>query len=311
MQEIKPNRACYIKLGSEGGWEKECLENQTIRFGYNEISHEDCVARRWNHVEKQLQKIRNDKGAIRRDLNQIKEFYEAGTDVLWVTFHGNSLRWCFSNPEVTKLGDGSRFRKVIDQWRSTDVKDNKLSTDRLRGSLLSMQGYRGTICKVKEFEYLVNKINGKTPPRIEEAQAAYKTLVDNIESLIRGLHWKDFELLVDLIFRDAGWKRIGKLGGPQKTIDLELLSPVTNEKISVQVKSKAGRQDYLDYKDRFAEMAGYARFFFAVHTPEDSLENYSMESGAETEEIRYLGPREVAKLCVDYGLAEWVMHKAE
>ncbi len=311
--EIRPSRALYIKLGDEGRWEEECIYGtQTLRFGYHGTSHEDCVARRWTEVEKQLRTNlgRTDKGAITRGHTQIQNFYEAGRDVLWVTFHGNYLWWCFSEPTVTLTSDGSKTRKVIDKWSNTDNRGNDLSMDKLRGTLLSMQAFRGTICSVKESDYLVSKINGKTPRRIVESQAAYGSLTEIIAQLIRGLRWKDFELLVDLIFREAGWKRLGPIGKTQKSIDLELLSPVANEKISVQVKSKAGLQDYQDYRKKFADM-GYAKFFFVVHSPDESLAKEITDQKSDRSEMRLLGPREVAKLSVDYGLCEWIMTKAE
>lgn len=312
-REIRPARALYIKLGDEGKWEEECIyKTQTLRFGYIETSHEDCLARRWAEVEKQLRTNMGitDKGAITRGLTQIQNFYEAGEDVLWVTFHGNYLWWCFSDPDVTLAADRSKTRNVIGTWSNTDKRGNQLSMDKLRGSLLSMQAFRGTICSVKESHYLVDKINGRTPRRIVETQAAYDSLTQTIDQLIRGFRWKDFELLVDLIFREAGWKRLGPIGKTQKSIDLELLSPVANEKISVQVKSEAGLQDYQDYRKKFGDM-GYAKFFFVVHSPDEGLAKEIADQKSDRTEVRLLGPREVAKLSVDYGLSEWIMTKAE
>ena len=69
----------------------ECLDKNMLKVSYKEVSHEDCRWGRWANVEKQLGEIRTDKGAIRRDLNQIRTFYEAGEDVMWVTFHGDHL----------------------------------------------------------------------------------------------------------------------------------------------------------------------------------------------------------------------------
>jgi len=308
-QEIRPRSALYIKLGEAGKWEEECItKEQTVRFGYGETSHEDCLAGHWDKVEKQLGST--DKGVLTRHVNQIRNFYEAGDDVLWVTFYGNYLWWCFAEPKVILLEDGSKIHKVVGKWSNQDIKRSKLFLEILRGSLLGMQGFRGTICHVNEFEYLVNKINCKTPRQIIEAQAAYGTLVTKVEQLITNLTWKDFEQLVDLIFREAGWKRLGPIGKTQKSIDLELLSPVTNEKISVQVKSKANLSIYNDYRKRIADM-GYAKFFFVVHSPDESLAKEVEVQKSGSGDVRLLGPREVAKLCVDYGLSEWVLTKAE
>lgn len=312
MKEIAPSQAFYIKLGRRGQWEEECIyKENTLRFGYREVSHEDCQNGHWDKVEKQLETEvgRSDRGAISRDLNQIRSFYEAGNNSLWVTFHGNHLWWTFADPQVIVLPDASKIRKVIGKWSNHDINGNPLFLDVLRGSLLSMQGFRGTVCSVKEFDYLVNKINGKTPHHILETQVAYDVLVQQIERLVSTLRWKDFELLVDLIFREAGWKRLGAIGRTQKSIDLELLSPVTSEKISVQVKSEASLRDYHDYREKFANM-DYAMFFLAVHSPDANLTK-EIRDRKEGGDVRLLGPKEVAKLSVDYGLSQWIMAKAE
>lgn len=92
MHEVRALQAYYIKLGSGGEWETECIrEKQTLRFGYREIPNELCTTGRWAEVQTRLSEMRSDRGAATRDLTQIRAFYEAGDDVLWVTFHGNRL----------------------------------------------------------------------------------------------------------------------------------------------------------------------------------------------------------------------------
>jgi len=309
--EIRPASALYIKLGRGGEWETECIfqDPPTLRFGYADVTHEHVLAGRWKEVEKELAVVRSDAGSITRDITQIRNFYQAPDDVLWVTFHGGSLWWCFSKQEITPLPDGSKTRLVIGKWSNTDIRGNALSVNRLRGSFLGMQGFRGTICDVKEFQYIVDKINARTPSQIEGAQAAYEALIGRVESLVKTLHWKDFELLVDLIFRGAGWKRLSEIGKTQKTLDLELLSPMTNEKILAQVKSTSDLREYLQYEKRFEDMeqGGYSRFFFIVHSPEPALENHTPASG----DIRIVGPKEIARLSLEYGLVEWLLTKAD
>jgi hypothetical protein len=313
-REIRPHLALYIKLGHAGVWEDECvIKEQILRFGSKELSYEDCLAGRWDKVTKLTTWSTTDKGAITNHVRQIQDFYRAGQDVLWVTFHGNYLWWCFAERKVVlhSSQDGSAIRKVIGKWSNTDIKGNQLFLDTLRGSLLSMQGFRGTICRVKEFDYLVNKINGKTPSQIVESRAAHDAFVSKVEQLVRNLRWKDFELLVDLIFREAGWKRLGPIGKTQKSIDLELLSPLLNEIISVQVKSEASLSVYNEYAKRLAEMDEYARSFFVVHSPDAGLAKELESQKSKSSYLTVLGPRQVAQLCVDYGLSEWVMAKAE
>ncbi len=234
---INPKTVYFVKLGKNGEWERNCLEvSQTIRLGYHETPHEFCLKGKWDKVQKIWQEKRDDAGTATRDKNQIRAFYESDEQVLWVTFFGDRLYWCFSKPEITLLPDKSKSRPVIGQWSSTDISGKPLQKTQLSGALLRVQGFRGTICKVKESKYLVEKINGVVQPEIENALLAKAEFEAKVESLIRKLTWNDFELLVDLLFRQAGWQRMATLGKTQKTIDLDLYSPITDERILVQVK---------------------------------------------------------------------------
>lgn len=307
-EKIKPHKALYIKLGLSGEWENECItRDQTLRLGYREVPHDLCINGMWDDVLEELKPIRKDIGTATRDKNQIQNFYEADESVLWVTFFGDRLYWCFARPQITYLSDKTKTRRVIGKWRSTDLSGKPLEKSRLSGRLLSMQGFRGTICSVKEFEYLVQKINGKVLKANEEAMDALSILEDKIEVLIRSLHWKDFEILVDLIFRQAGWQRVGTLGGTEKTLDLDLLSPITSERYAVQVKSKASLAQFKDYQQRFEDMLGYRRSYFVVHSPSKDL---IQAEDQISDDFQLWLPKQLAVLAVKYGLADWIIGKA-
>jgi hypothetical protein len=235
---ISPKLAYYIKLGRHGEWEKECItETQTLRLGYNSIPDDLCRQGKWDEIHENFKKEREDLGAATRDRNQVRSFYEADENVLWVTFYGERLYWCFSAPEITLLPDKTKVRHVIGRWSCTDIHGEPLQESQLSGYLLRMRGFRGTICKVKEIEYLVRKINGDVQPEVEEVLKAKAELESRIETLIRKLSWKDFELLIDLLFRQAGWQRLSELGKTKKDIDIDLEYPLTGDSFYVQVKS--------------------------------------------------------------------------
>jgi hypothetical protein len=61
------------------------------------------------------------------------------------------------------------------------------------------------------------------------------------------LTWQDFEMLVDLVFANSGWRRVGQVGKSQKSVDIELMLPTTGERASVQIKSAATKQDLAEY----------------------------------------------------------------
>lgn len=305
MTKINPSKGLYIKLGSSGQWEHGCVhETQSLRLGYTEVDHDICLRGEWDKVAEQCKPFRSDAGSITRDVNQIRKFYETGEDVLWTTFHGNLLWWCFSKPEVNQLPDKTKIRPVIGKWKCCDIKGHRLQMDQLSGSLLSMQGFGGTICSVHEFKYLVNKLNGTMPKEVEEAQASLSRLENKLEVIIRNLHWKDFETLIDLIFRQGGWQRVSLLGQTQKTLDLDLLSPITEDRYGVQIKSKARLVDFENYQKQFEDMQGYSKFYFVVHSPSSNLKKITGHNDFEL-----ILPHKVARLAVKYGLTEWIIAK--
>ena len=305
---VTSSKAYYIKLGSGGRFEKQCIEMaQVLRLGYNEIPHDLCMKRDWEAVRGIfVQERGSDPGSATRHTNQIKAYYEAGNDVLWVTFYNNRLWWCFADSEITLLPDGCKHRLVKGEWKSTDIHGEHLLMDQLSGSLLSMQGFRGTICSVREFEYLVRKINAEVSPNEQAAQKAFDEMVHSLVAIIKTFNWKEFELLTDLIFRQAGWQRISRLGKSEKGIDLDLISPIANERFYVQVKSNAGKKVFTEFIEKTIALDEYSRYYLVVHSPSKNL-----TKELETETHKLWLADDIARLVVRYGLVEWVIGKTK
>jgi hypothetical protein len=293
----------YIKLGRRGKWEKSCIEqDQTIRFGFNQAPHEACIAGDWEKVEHELRKAGYKKIADTR--RQIENFYTSDEKVLWVTFYAGKLWWCFSQKDITLHDDGSKTRPVIGSWQSTDIIGKTLEMSRLSGKLLRVQRFQGTICNIKEREYLIQKITGAVRPEVTIARNAQLELEKSIQMIIKDLTPKDFEILVDLIFREAGWRRVSVLGESQKTLDLDLISPITGERYGIQIKSEASEKE-LEAFSRDIQGLHHERFYFVVHSPKKGL-----TLSKETDKVKLLFAERVAHLAVKYGLADWVIDKA-
>jgi hypothetical protein len=129
-------------------------------------------------------------------------------------------------------------------------------------------------------------------------------LKEGLQPLIRKLGWKDFELLTDLIFTRAGWQRVSALGKTQKTVDLELLSPVTGRRAFVQVKSVSDLETFLQYKAKFEDMRNYDEMYFVVHAPTEELSDYRSDSP-----VFLLTAYRLAELVVSAGLVQWLIRK--
>jgi len=240
-QEVDIKRALYIKLGKGGEWERSCLTEQTLRLDYREVPHEHCAAHDWVAVRQDIEVAYSSKpGVVTAHLTQIKLFYEADETTLWVTFYADQLWWCFSRRDIRLLPDGTKERPVVGKWRSTDTHGMALTTNRLSGKLTAVQGFQGTVCRVSETGYLRNKINGREQPLVAEARGALAALQDKLEHVVRHLNWYDFETLIDLIFQRAGWQRLAMTGGTRKGLDIDLISPVSEERVAVQVKRHSG-----------------------------------------------------------------------
>lgn len=303
MPEIR-----FIKLGEKGKWEKECIEKNTLRLGYESTHHDDCVRGDWDAVWKHWQQERNGNNATASsDMRQIRDFYELKKEDYWVTFYQRKMYWCQAEEMVEKLGDGSRSRKVIGSWQCADRKGNPLLIDNVDGRITKVQGFRGTICGVEMPDYLILKINGDVQPEVVAALNAVKELKTTINQLIKGLWWGDFELLVELIFSRSGWQRVSVLGKQEKDIDIDLYSPVSGKRAFVQVKSNTDLQEMKKYYDDFRNYRNVGVFqemFYAYHTGPDKK-----TCGIADPDISFFDLEKITELVIQTGLIDWVISK--
>jgi len=304
MKEIKPQSAYFVKLGRNGQWEQSCIEKeQTIRIGFSETDHDACLAGKWDKIRSDELKNGRKKGKATEITNEICRFYEEGEDTLWITFYANRLWWCFAKGKVSRLSDGSKVRKVSGQWRDTDIHGYPLSFETISGKLLQVRGFRGTNCSV-DLSYVANKINGVTPPEVVKSVECVEALQSSLIPLIQNLTWKDFELLVDLVFSNPGWQRVSVLGKTEKNIDLDLRSPVTGERVMVQIKAASDKEEFDYYSQEFSRMKDFAAFFYVVHTPKKSLSNAKAPSRTQL-----ILAEQLAELVVNEGLVRWLIDK--
>jgi hypothetical protein len=302
LRKIDATDAFFIKLGRAGEWEDECLRDGSLRFGYRETPHELGLSGNWDAVRNIWQNIRGDAGTATRDMMQIRTFYSANQEALFVTFSNGLLHWCHPGGPVEVLPDRSRRRRTVDGWHSRTAKGLPLTMDRLSGQLLKVQMFRGTICQVKAANYLLRKLNDELSPEVAAAEDAEQRVIAANVGLMRLLTWQDFELLIDLVFSTSGWRRIGVVGRAQKTVDLELQLPTTGERAFVQIKSQANAADFREYMDRFKESEIYDHMFFVWHSGTITVEG-------EANGVTLVGPEQLARMVVEAGLSSWLREK--
>lgn len=306
---ISANTVRYIKLGRGGRWEDASFERQELHFGYGKTPHEMASLGNFDEIKQYLIDLGRDAQSASREAREVLDFYELGSDCLWITFARDHLWWAFADPEVTWRGghgttEGERTRKVIGSWRNTDVNGEPLRMESLSTSLTKVAGYRRTICSVKAEKYLLNRINGVVDPLIAQSAPTRNALVQDLLAAITKLHWKDFETLIDVVIARSGWHRVSALGGTQKTIDLEVEHTATNEVAAVQIKSAASQQTLDEYIERIDEAERYDRSFFVCHSPKGHL-----AVPPDRSDVHVWSGDQLATTVFKLGLFDWVFEK--
>lgn len=305
LAKIAPARARYIKLGEGGAWEKECLQQNVIRFSFGTGRpqlHPLCMNGQWEQAKAIWAADGHGPGTTTRFANKSRFFFDDDGSTLWITFHGEALWWAFLDPDkpIPYVDQHSVTRRVAGAWRSTDIKGEPLSRDRLSGSLNKLSAYRGTSCRVDVEDYLVRRINGEKTPEVERAIAALTGMRASALEMMRLLEPRDFETLVDLMFSTSGWRRQGIIGKTQKTLDLDLLLPSTGERAFVQVKSRTNSGELASYVAQLDSLGPYDRMFYVFH---------SGTAATDDERVTVIGPERLAELVVEAGLSDWLLRK--
>jgi hypothetical protein len=306
MPEAKQPQIRFIKLGEGGRWEASCIAEGTVRLGYHSPHHQASLSGQWDVVRTfWLEQRKGNEGATTSSVNQIKDFYELTEDDIWITFHRKRMYWCRAGREVHELEDGSRIRRTIGNWSSMDGNGRPLSIENIDGRVTKVQGYRGTICTVQMPDYVLRKINGDVIQEVMEAEQALAALKTKVSSLIAGLWWNDFELLIDLIFARAGWQRFSVLGKTGKDIDIDAFAPATGRRAFIQIKSETSLAEAERYIAAYQEYVDFDEMFFVYHTCSADLQQLASREA----NVHIWGLDAIATLVISSGLADWLINK--
>ena len=309
---VRSSKVRYIKLGAGGRWEAASLDQGRLDWGLPTDPHEMALEGNWEGLRDHYRGLRTAQGSVTADLTEAEAFYDRDPDALWITFARGKMWWAFAEPQVHWAGGegethGTRYRLTRDGWHDSDLAGAPLYTDRLSSSLTQVAGYRRTICGVTEAACCLRMINAEVDPDRAALDAARQAVVEGIAKATARLHWRDFELLVELILTRSGWRRVSALGGTLKDVDLIVEQPFTGERMVVQVKSKAAQTVVDDYAQRFASRGGGERLLFVCHSPAGMLREQVLEDGRA---LQVMTNPEIARRVIDCGLAGWVLDRA-
>jgi hypothetical protein len=236
---MKATDAYYLKLGRGGKWAKHSIEHGRARIGWKDIPLTQIHAGGWAAIKSVVQAAAKTPGAGTMDFHALERFCLSTEDDLWITFHDSKLWWGRLKNGTVQEDATSKYRELVDGWHDCSVKGEVLLANQIPGRISQIQAFRATICRVRPKEALLRLLSGERSPEYLAVVEAKKLLASMVEKAIRGLHWKDFELLVDLVFTQSGWRRVTAVGETMKSVDLELEDPITGDQYQVQVKSTA------------------------------------------------------------------------
>lgn len=308
VEQVRPSAVRYIKLGPGGAWLRRCVRDGLLELGHGAVPHEIAAQSSREELACYIETQGRSPGKSKDFAREIADFYQLGDDCLWITIGDGRLWWCFAKAQVDPVDEedrGARARHVIGRWSDCDVKGEPLSLSSLSTRLTKVAAYRQTLCRVEAEDYLLRRINAVVDPAVQRARQAQTETIASAAALIERLDWRDFEVLVDLIFAGSGWKRSSGVGGSdQADTDLVLEQAVTGERAFVQVKSRATGAVLVDYVERFRASAGFDRLFFVCHSPSGALPDHH-EPGVHV----WLGDR-LAEQAVRAGLLPWLIEKS-
>jgi hypothetical protein len=307
LQAIKPAAIRYIKLGPGGAWFDRCVDEGLIEFGHSSIEHTLAQSGNWPAVQAQFLAEGRSLSKAKDFLREIEDFYTLGPNCMWVTIGHGRLWWAFADADVfpiVEAGRGARARRVIGRWRDTDVEGVVLSLSSLSTRLTKVAAYRQTICRIEAADYLLRRISCQDDPVAVNAKVARGHMISSAQAMIEALDWRDFEVMVDLIFASSGWRRISAIGGSdQADTDLILEQAVTGERAFIQVKSRASQAVVDDYVGRFRASQIFSLMFFVCHSPSSNLQ------APDDPKIHLWMGNTLAEQTVRAGLFDWLIER--
>jgi hypothetical protein len=306
LEQLHFSNAFYIKLGRGGMWEEDAIATGKLRMGWAESTIEDINAANWKVIHRQVRRELKGKpaGTVSADLNALRRITESSPDDIWITFHQNKMWWTRLAAGKVRQDKTSKYRKTSQPWSDRSLTGIALTVSNLPGMLAQLQGYRATVCRVHHDDLLRRTLLGEQSPSAAAIRSHRAVLANHLAKAIQELHWKDFETLVDLVFRNAGWIRVSVLGQHAKGLDLELIEPIMKDRYIVQVKSRAGRAEVISTAKQFSPRE-YRRVFFVVHSPDSSL----TEAAKLPKHVALVTPERLATMAADAGLTGWIEDK--
>jgi hypothetical protein len=306
-----PQSVRYMKNGAGGKWWTAAKDRGQLHFGWWFLPRDLLQQRDLDGIKACIGERYKKQGAATADFNAIKLVIEHPSQHIWVTFEDGYLWWCTVHDGIAvnldmrkEKTEGSFWLTCNIPWSNHSVGGRLLARSELPGTVGAVAGFRATVCEPKGSPDILRLIQDKKDPDAVLVIQTRKAYTAAVAKLVRKLHDRDFELLIDLVLARTGWTRLAKLGGVTEGIDIEAENVAANEIAFVQVKSKADQGILNDYIQRFqARRERYHRMIFAVHEPLGILKPPAGEA------VQIWSGERVAQLAVQLGLGDWIANR--
>lgn len=316
MEELTFKKAYYIKLGEKGAWAEDSIEKGIVRIGWNKVNFNDLVNNNWEIIKNSIRQDFSERGkktGSTQDYEALNRFCEATINDVFITFYKGKMYWCNLNDSFIEQDNISKYRKTIDGWHCSPInKSEKIFySNEISGKISKTQAFQATLCQYKSEEIkVINRIiNGIPNPVVKEIESNKDIILEKIEQLLQDLHWKDCEILADLIFQQSGWRRISMSGGSMEFVDMEYVEPINNYHYAVQVKSGAKSTDVDDYSKELEDRS-FEKMFFVVFNPDKSI-NEELQRNYQDKRMEILYGKRLANYIFDLGLLLWLLKKSQ
>jgi len=314
---IKFEKAYYIKLGEGGKWENDSIKSGKIRLGWVNVPIELIQSNNWDKIRQLVNddfSQRGKRNGSTNDYNALKNICDSNESTVFVTFSNGKMYWTTAKSNSINEDSESKYLLTSIPWSDQDIEKFKtFEINQISGRITKYQLYMGTCCKIGnaigEFDYLKQIINKQESEDYIKLISSLDLLKDSLIKPIQTLIPKDFEILIDLIFRNNGWRRTSVLGEVMKFFDLVLEEPFTNKLFGVQIKSSCGLTDFKTYAEKFE--GDYSNDFETLYFIVHSLRNKEkmIECAKQYEKTKLLTVEDIADLVINAGLVKWVMDK--
>lgn len=333
LYEKKSLRAIFIRLGSGRSVQRDHVTEGRLYIGYGSGS-EDILSKLCESKgsDEKIRNAFNGHELERLAPNALGKVFSDEGHTLWFTFIDGELYFGF----IDQKENWNRFRDKDDKdwgsirkleggrWLKEDKERNVINERSVSGKITKKRLYQGTVSEVeeKDVEYLVRRILCDPTQAKREAKESLEKLNASVEKLLPQLNEYDFETLVEMLFLAQGYEKVVKSAGNEKSFDLALSRPFdrsATQRCPTFVQIKAAIDDkttvdkvFADFKSDKSFSGGYDRIGYLVYHSGKSPQDYMTENNEEQEpklKLELIGPKEIARQCIEFGKVEWLLDK--